>query len=334
MLNPAQPRPLAHRIWSLVFVAVLVVTCAVTCLPPVAEGASAQPATAPIPFRASDDPWLIRDDARLFNEDQMSRFQFDLRRLQGLGENVMVYTRRADASRRESEGFAKRVREAWNLESAPDADDGLLMLITVNDTAPADSSFVVSSGSNFFPLNQMEKADFDRVYETEIEPNFREERYDVALAYGVRRLLYAADYMPPDPPALTGVNAFARQVAEIGGAVLLQAAVLGLAIVPAIKERRLTTRPSRKTVLAYVSMFGPAGGLTALFAIVGRSGLGMAMALLILMLVGLVMLFFLASAVGARPGHRRVPVPSTQGRTPRRILNRLHQRRGQYVPQP
>lgn len=334
MLKPAQPPLLAHHRWRLVLVAVIAVTCAVTCFPPVAQKASAQSATAPIPVRALDDPWLIRDDARLLNQDQMDRFQYDLRRLQGLGENVMVYTRRADASRRESEGFAKRVREAWNLESAPDADDGLLLLITVNDTAPENSSFVVSAGSNFFPLNQLERADFDTVYETEIEPNFREQRYDVALAYGVRRLLYAADYTPPDPPALTGVNAFAHEVAEIGGAVLLQAAVLGLAIVPAFKERRLTTRPSRTTVLTYASMFGPAAGLTALFAIVGRSGLATAMALLILVLVALVMLLFLPPAVGAGQRRRRVPVASTQGRTPRRILNRLHQRRGHYVPQP
>ena len=334
MLKPAQPIPLAHRIWSLMLVAVIAVTCAVMCLPPLGQEVLAQSATAPIPVRAPDDPWLIRDDARIFDQDRMERFQYDLRRLQGLGENVMVYTRRADASQRESEGFAKRVREAWDLESVPDADDGLLLLITVNDTAPENSSFVVSAGSNFFPLNQMERADFDTAYEMEIEPNLREQRYDVALAYGVRRLLYAADYTPPNPPALTGVNAFAHEVAEIGGAVLLQAAVLGLAIVPALKERRLTTRPSRTTVFTYASIFGPAAGLTALFAIVGRSGLAMAMALLILVLVALVMLLFLPPVVGAGQGRRRVLVSSTQGRTPRRILNRLHQRRGHYAPQP
>lgn len=301
---------------------------------PVTVETLAQSNTAPLPTRAPDDPWLIRDDAKLFNAEQMQRFQFDLRRLQGLGEHVMVYTRRYDASRRDSEGFAKRLREAWDIESAPNADDGLLILITVSDSAPEDNSFVVSSGSNFFPLNQMEKADLNAVYDAEIEPNFRENRYDVALAYGVRRLLYAADYTPPDPPALAGVNAFAREVGQIGGAVLLQAAVLGLALVPAFRERRLTTRLSRETVHAYASIFGPAGVVTALFSILGRSGLGMAMAVLILALVGAVMALSRKSARRATPASRRLPVRSAQGRAPHRLHGRPHQRRGQYVPQP
>lgn len=298
---------------------------------------AAQTNSAPIPFRAPDDPWLIRDDARLLNEDQMERFQFDLRRLQGRDENVMVYTRRSDDSRRESEGYAKRLREAWHLESAPDADDGLLMLITVSETSPERSSFVVSSGSNFFPVNQLERQDLDQVYETEIEPSFREARYDVALAYGVRRVLYAADYTPPNPPALTGITAFAHEAGNIGGTVLLQSALLGLAVIPALTERRLTTRPSRKSVLTYATLFGTAAPVLGMLSIIGRSGLGTLMALLIAALVLAVTRRFLTVAPTSAPASgapSQIRVKSSLGRRPRRFLHPFRSRRGQYVPQP
>lgn len=334
MLRSLQPTTLVHRF----FVFLVATVVSVLCVLSVPQESLAQPNSAPIPLRAPDDPWLIRDDARLFNEDQLNRFQFDLRRLQGLGENVMVYTRRADASRRDSEGFAKRVREAWDIESAPDADDGLLMLITVSDTSPQSNSFVVSSGSNFFPVNQMEGADLNEVYEAEIEPNFRENRYDVALAYGVRRVLYAADYTPPNPPALTGANAFAHEVGNIGGSVLLQAALLGLAIVPAFTERRLTTRPLRKSVLTYATIFGTAAPVLGVFSVVGRSGLGVLTAMLVTALVLAVTGRFLAAAptsasASAAPS-QRVRVSPSFGRNRRRFLDRIHQRRGHYVPQP
>lgn len=337
MLKPPQPTTLAHRSLTLFLVTIIASACAASFSLFVAGETLAQSNSAPIPFREPDDPWLIRDDARLFNEDQLNRFQFDLRRLQGLGENVMVYTRRADASRRDSEGFAKRLREAWHLESSPGADDGLLMLLTVNDTSPRSNTFVVSSGSNFFPVNQMDRADLNQVYEAEVEPNFREERYDVALAYGLRRVLYAADYTPPNAPALTGAYAFAHAAGNIGGSVVLQAALLGLAAIPAFTERRLTTRPSRTSVLTYATIFGIAAPFLGLISIVGRSGLGVLMSVLVAALVLAVTRRFLtatpASATQSASASRRVRVGSSFERSRRRFLDRLHQRRGHYVPQ-
>lgn len=326
MLKPQSARAHVHRISVLLLIAVAAVLCSV----PIANQALAQQGSAVIPERNPDNPWLIRDTAGLFDTDQLKRFQFDLHRLQELGVEVLVYTRRSNASREDSERFAEGLRETWGIESAPRADDGLVMLITVNNEVPRRSTFILSPGQNFFPVGQMDEADLNHVYEQEIEPNFREKRYDVALAYGVRRILYAADYTPPDPPALTGVHAFAHEAAKIGGPILLQAALLGLAIVPALTERRLTIRPKRKTVHAYAAVFGTASGLLALLAIVGRSGLGVLMAILVLALAIAVIAFFQKRNVEASSVSQRVRVPSF-GRNPRRALVRMHQRNGRYV---
>jgi uncharacterized membrane protein YgcG len=326
MLKPQSARAHLHRISVLLLIAVAAVLCSV----PLANQALAQEGSVAIPERDPDNPWLIHDTARLFSTDQLKRFQFDLRRLQGLGVEMLVYTRRADAAREDAEEFAEALRTAWNVESAPGADDGLVMLITVNDEFPRRSTFILSPGQNFFPVGQMDADDLNHVYEQEIEPNFRENRYDVALAYAVRRVLYAADYTPPDPPALTGVHAFAHEAAKIGGPILLQAALLGLAIVPALTERRLTIRPKRKTVHAYAAVFGAASGLLALFAIVGRSELGVLMAILVLALVIAVMAFFRKRNVEASSVSQRVRVPSF-GRNPRRALVRMHQRNDRYA---
>lgn len=329
MPTPSQPSIAMYRMLVLITATIVAGMCVVHA----AQPSLAQQGVAPIPYHAADDPWLIDDDAKLFSVDEMNRFQFDLRRLQGLGESVMVYTRRSDASRRESEGYAKRVREAWGVESAPGADDGMLLLITIGRTDPSTSTFVISSGSNFFPVNQLKRSDLDRIYNEEVEPAFNEGRYDLALAYGVRRVLYAADYTPPDPAPLTGVHSFANTVSKVGGPILLQAAVLGLFVVPAFRNRRLTLHPSPGTVLMYVSLFGSGAVLLALVSVVGRSGLGITAALLVLALVLGVMAFFLRPERSSHPASRRIPVRSTQSRVNRHLFRRTHQRRDRYVPQ-
>lgn len=325
MLNPVT----AKRLLDLLVASII----AAACLFPSIHQASAQDESPPIPYRAPDDPWLVRDDARLFTEDEMKRFQFDLRRLQGLGVDVAVYTRRANASREDSERFADALRESWAVESEPGADDGMVMLLTVSDSRPRGSTFVMSSGENFFPVGQVDEAGFNQIYEEEVAPHFRENRFDVALAYALRRMLYAADYTPPDPPPLSGINALAHDAARIGGAVLVQAAVLGLAVVPALMERRLTIRPSRTTVRTYAMVFGGASILLALVSVVGRSGLGILLAILVLALVTSVTTVFLTSAGTSTSGSRRVPVAPSGEHHLGRSLTRLHQRKDRHVPQ-
>lgn len=319
----------AKRLRNLLVASIIAVTCLVASVPQ----ASAQDESPPIPYRAPGDPWLIRDDAGLFTDEEMERFQFDLRRLQALGVDVAVYTRRADASREESERFADALRESWAVESAPGADDGMVMLLTVTDSRPRGSTFVMSSGENYFPVGQMDEADFNQIYEEEVMPHFREDRFDVALAYAVRRMLYAADYTPPDPPPLSGINALAHDAARIGGAVLVQAAVLGLAIVPALMERRLTIRPSRKTVRTYAVVFGGASILLALVSVVGRSGLGILLAILVLALVTSVTALFLTPVRTSTSGSHRVAVAPSAERLFGRSLARIYQRKDRHVPQ-
>lgn len=294
---------------------------------------AAQQSSDPIPSRDPDDPWLIQDKARLFDEDQMNRFQFDLRRLQGLGREVVVYTRRSDASAEESQEFADTLRDAWKVESAPEADDGMVILINVSDASPLGDAFVVSDGRNVFPLNQLSEAEFQTVREQEVLPPFQEGRYNVALAYAVRRLLHAAEYTPSEPPPLNATQSFANRVASIGGPVLLQAAVLGLVAVPAFSERRLTVRPSRRTVLNYVLVFGSAIALLLLFSVVGRSGWGMATALITLGLVTIVSGVFLRGSTAAGAKSRPVRVRATGRHGQNRVSAGMARQRERYVPQ-
>lgn len=333
-LREGRPWMPLFRLVRAIAILLLVTVAAGTSVPFPTTAEAAQQSSDPIPFRDPDDPWLIQDKARLFNDEQLERFQFDLRRLQGLGHEVVVYTRRSDASVDESEAFADRLRDAWNVESAPEAGDGMVILINVSDADPEETAFIVSSGRNAFPVNQMTESDFQTVQEQEVLPPFRENRFDVALAYGLRRLLHAADYTPPEPPPLDSVQTFANRVGSIGGPVLAQAAVLGLAVVPAFMERRLTSRPARRTVLTYATVFLLGAVLLALFSLVGRSGPGMLSAILIMALVAVVCGMFLNRAVPAAGPSRAVRVRATTRDTRHRMTLGMPRGKGRYVPQP
>lgn len=266
-----------------------------------------------VPPRAPESKTYVYDKAGVLAEAEAERHQFDLDRLWHAGIPTVIYIRRSDDSRREAVAFADRVREKWALESSPGADDGIVLLVSLNNAEPVKNSLVLSTGLHALPINQLTSDTLREIQDTEVQPAFRRNEINLALSFGVRRILYFEGYTPPDPPPLTDRQLTARAIAP--SAMLLAGAIALLG--PLVQRGRAapTRRRSRGVYLATIAVLLT---LSAGLALYGRTAPWLAVAALGGMAVALGIRF--ASAWGdwhrAEKAVIRVPSRGRRSRVP------------------
>ncbi len=167
----------------------------------------------PIPNRAPESRTFVYDEAGVLTETEAERHQFDLDRLFTAGVPAIIFTRRSDDSRTDAVAFADRLRTEWQLESAPGADDGIVILVSLHESSRASNALVLSTGRQALPINQLTSETLQEIYDTEMQPAFRRNEINLALSFGVRRMLYYEGYTPPDPPPLSSGQRTARSLA-------------------------------------------------------------------------------------------------------------------------
>jgi uncharacterized membrane protein YgcG len=169
---------------------------------------------APIPERPPGSTTFVYDEAGVLDEAAAERHQFDLGRLFDAGVPTIIFTRRSADSRIDAVAFADRLRSEWNIESAPGVDDGIVILVSLHESSRAQNALVVSTGRNALPINQLTSETLREIYETEMLPAFRRNEINLALAFGVRRILYYEGYTPPDPAPLSSRQETAQTLAS------------------------------------------------------------------------------------------------------------------------
>jgi len=168
---------------------------------------------AAVPFRAPGSDMYVYDFADVLTSGQAARHKFDLERLNNAGVPAVIYIRRSDDSRNESIAYAEQLRTEWMLESSPGGDDGILILVSLSEELPRRNSLVLSLGRNALPIGQLTTVTMQEIYDKEMQPAFRKNEIDLALSFGVRRMLYYEQYTPPNPPSLSDRQQTARTLA-------------------------------------------------------------------------------------------------------------------------
>ena len=166
-----------------------------------------------VPIRTPGSDRFVYDYAGVLTREQAERHSFDLKRLNEAGIPLVIYIRRSDDFRSESVAYAEQLRTDWDLESADGAEDGIVILVTLSDLSPLRDSLVMSLGPHALPINQLTTDTLRDIYDNEMQPAFRRNEIDLAVSYGVRRILYYEGYTPPDPPGLSEGQATARSLA-------------------------------------------------------------------------------------------------------------------------
>jgi uncharacterized membrane protein YgcG len=179
------------------------------------------------------------------------------------------------------------------------------------------------------------------VLSQEMAPQIEDGKFNIALLFGVRRVLNHAEYSPPNPPARTALRDDLRFVSNILAAGLLQLAAIGYFLVPAMRERRLTFLPSARSLAIYAVAIGCLAVATGIVAIAGRSTFASLTALGVVLWVGGVLPILIGhlsrqdeqhtpralESAGPKPAQmigRQPWMSRTRGPTPTRTLLRAH----------
>jgi uncharacterized membrane protein YgcG len=238
----------------------------------------------------------VYDTPGLLSKEQYDRFHFDIGRMWGDGLPAVIFIRYSNDATQASQDFADKMRDTWDIESAPGADDGLVMLVTLRERFPQTAIMTLSYGANAFPQGQMTVSVLNDIMEREVLPRIRTGLINDGLTYAVRRILYYAEYTAPFPAPLTDTQEIIHTIAlPVAGFVTL----LLLACI-ALPEKYLPAPGWRQAGLFTIA------GLTVLLAMIlavaGRHTLASGIALLDL---ALLLLMF---AIHSWRNARRFPV--------------------------
>lgn len=220
----------------------------------------------------------VYDMADLLTNGEEAAIESDAARLARHGIPAVVIVQHATMTPEQAAAFAAQVRQAWGVESAPGADDGLVILITAPDTEEEqDTLSSMSWGGHAFPhfgvnatsATQIEHAWLDRY----IDEGYLYE----GILFTLRRLIYHSIYDPAPQAPLTGLRATIGTAVSRAGPAL---ALIGIALAAMRWTRTSVRRPKQGLADVALQLAVPTLAV-ALFAlaVIGHSGWGVAAAL-------------------------------------------------------
>jgi len=280
----------------------------------------------------------IDDPERILKLDQRIELADDAQRLTNHGLPTRIVLREGTASREESQATADQLRVEQNIESSEGADDGMIMLVTVHPESPRSGTVVLSFGRHALPKGGLTVESVENIYERTMLPRLKRSRLYSALHVGIRRIIYLETYIPDVQPPLTETQKTVRSVINVVGPLAFLGGAAGL-VQSSRKSNR--SRASRRrqammpaATLARTALFVSLGAVLLFsLAVVARSTIGVASALLVGLLVWTQLLIRGLPRQSTFPGTRTLSLPYRRTFRPARqsSMRRISTRIG-HVP--
>ena len=220
----------------------------------------------------------IYDPYRMVSDKEESSLEYDAMRLEAYGVPALVYIRFSEETPAQSRAYADDLRTSFGVESAPGADDGLVILVNTSFYSSRNGTIVLSYGTNTLPVQGLDEAMLNRILEEDMMPRLRQNKLSDALSVGLRRFGYYAEYTPGAAPATSS-----RQEAT-ASAIAVAAPIMTLVIAIALLWSRLASRRRTPSWVPTALVWAGAGIAIALapLSVYARSRLGIGCALVLL----------------------------------------------------
>lgn len=239
----------------------------------------------------------IYDPYRMVSDKDESSLEYDATRLEAYGVPALVYIRFSEETPAQSQAYADDLRTSFGVESAPGADDGLVILVNTSFYSSRTGTIILSNGTNTLPVQGLDEATLTRILEEDMMPRLRQNKLSEALSVGLRRFGYYAEFIPGAPPTTSS-----RQDAA-ASAIAVAAPIATLLIALALLWSRIGSRRRVPSWVPTALVWAGAGIAIALapLSVYARSRLGIGCALVLLAVLAL----YGISADVALPTRRR-----------------------------
>lgn len=264
----------------------------------------------------------VEDPQRILKLEQRTELAEDAQRLTNHDLPTIIVLRESTESRDQSQATADELRVERKVESSDGADDGMVMLVTIDPDSPRSGSVVLSFGRNALPKGGLTAASVENVYERVMSPRLQRNRLYSALHVGIREIIYLETYIPEAQPPLTDSQRTAREAINVLGPLALVGSAAGFALTGRSRSRPDASRDTRSSAFMRTAGIVGAGALCLFVAaVIARSAIGVGSVMLLGLLLWTQLLIDRLPGGSARSGIRLISLPYRRtfrpGRRPR-----------------
>ncbi len=168
----------------------------------------------------------IYDMADLLNDEQVASLERDAARLRRFDLPVIIIVQFNELSAEAAQTFAVEIRRAWGVESEAGADDGMVMLVSVN-TSEGGISTVLSWGEDALPNYGVDDVVAASIKEEWLDRHIADGQLFEGILFSLRRFLYHSIYSPaPQEPLTTSQRLTGTGISVAGPIIALGSIVL------------------------------------------------------------------------------------------------------------
>jgi uncharacterized membrane protein YgcG len=227
----------------------------------------------------------VYDPYRLLDADQRNTLRGDTERLRRAGIPTLVYIRISEANDIQAAAFADRLLDEWNVESAPGANDGVVILISMGVTTRRTGEVMIRTGPRALPQGGLDETRLANITEERIAPRVERGQIYTGALTGLRGMIYTIFYFPAPQAPPSGWQQ------RVAGILTWLAPTLGAVALFGTLGRWLR-RPRFLGSTRLVGRVVPAFVLTcclllALLSVYARSRLGVAVVVLMVLILAL-----------------------------------------------
>lgn len=142
----------------------------------------------------------VYDNAHALTAAEITDLERRAAAMTGAGAPTIVYLQRRSASYKETERDARDLMDAWDIESARDARDGVVIFVNLKPDASRHGQVALYAGASLVDSGRLPQRELQRIYEQEMREPLAAERTAAGLSVGLDTLQRDLTVGPPPPP--------------------------------------------------------------------------------------------------------------------------------------
>ena len=191
---------------------------------------------------------MVNDHAGVLDENQERSAINDTYRLNVDGIPTQVVTENVELNQAQANARAEELRISHGIESAPGADDGVLLYLAVDPGDRRSMTMALSAGANALPVNGLTATTLQETLDDIGYHQIAEGKPARAIVYSLREMIYLEQYVPPAVEPVTG---FAKTLQAVLMIVAPLAAIGGIAwMFRSLKSSAALGKPEPLTLIA------------------------------------------------------------------------------------
>jgi uncharacterized membrane protein YgcG len=141
----------------------------------------------------------VYDRAGILSPAEIASLEQEAAAVADAGAPIVVYLRRHDADYDETVDDGRSLMDAWDVQSRPDARDGIVLFFNLTPDDPRHGQFALIAGAAHYQEGNLPQRELDRITDA-MKPPLRDERTAEGIATGLRLLAGSLRHGPPPPP--------------------------------------------------------------------------------------------------------------------------------------